>query len=88
MATTNWYTADQATLGKAKKGTVFRRADTKYQTADMLATDIYVEGRLFEPNEIISPTGQSGTYLPKYRATGYSAGRWQETLKLQTGRYL
>lgn len=88
MATTNWYTADNATLGKAKKGTVFRRADAKYQTADMLATDVYVEGRLFEPIKQATPTGQSGSYLPFYRSTQFAAGRWQEILLLQTARYL
>lgn len=88
MATTNWYTADNATLGIPKKGTVFRRADTKYTSSDMLETDVYVEGRLFEPIPIATPTGQSGSYLPKYRTTQFSAGRWQEILLFQTARQL
>ena len=54
----------------------------------MLATDKYVEGRLFEPIQQATPTGQSGSYLGKYRPTAYTAGRWQESLKMQTGRYL
>ncbi len=86
--TDDWYTSDIATLGKAKKGTVFRRSDTKYTSSDILASDVYVEGRLFEPNEVVTPTGQSGSYLPFYRPTGYSAGRWQEILLMQTGREL
>ena len=86
--TDDWYTSDKAHLLVAKKGTVFRRADAKYTSADVLPSDRYVEGRLFEPNEIISPTGQSNSYLPLYRVTGYSAGRWQEILLLQTARNL
>lgn len=86
--TDSWYTADNATLGIPKKGTVFRRSDTKYTSSDMLETDVYVEGRLFEPIGISTPTGQSGSYLPKYRTTQFSAGRWQEILLLQTARQL
>lgn len=88
MATDNWYTSDLATLGIPKKGSSFRRSDLKYETADLLETDIYVEGRLFEPIGIATPTGQSGNYLGKYRTTSFVAGRWQETCDLQTARQL
>lgn len=88
MSVQDWYTADQASLGIPKKGSSFRRSDLKYQAADMLESDVYVEGRLFEPTGIATPTGQSGSYLPFYRTTQYVAGRWQEILLLQTARQL
>lgn len=84
--TDDWYTADKAHLLVAKKGTVFRRADAKYTSADVFASDDYIEGRLFEPIPVATATGQSNTYLPKFRTTQYRVGRWQEILKLQTAR--
>ena len=86
--TNDWYTSDGAHLLVAKKGASFRRADAKYEAADVLPSDTYIEGRLFEPVTIDTPTGQSNSYLPKYRTTQFSAGRWQEILLLQTGRNL
>lgn len=86
--TDDWYTADKSHLLVAKKGASFRRADAKYETADCLPSDKYVEGRLFEPIAIATPTGQSNSYLPYYRTTQYAAGRWQEILLLQTARNL
>lgn len=86
--TQDWYTSDKAKLGTAKKGSSFRRSDAKYTSSDILETDVYVEGRLFEPIPLATPTGQSGTYLSKYRTTQYAAGRWQEILLLQTARNL
>ena len=86
--TQDWYTSDKAHLLVAKKGSSFRRSDAKYQAADVLASDTYVEGRLFEPVPLATPTGQSNTYLSKYRTTQYAAGRWQEILLLQTARNL
>jgi hypothetical protein len=84
----DWYTSDNAHLLTAKKGSSFRRSDAKYEAADVLETDVYVEGRLFEPIPIATPTGQSGSYLPFYRTTQFAAGRWQEILLLQTARNL
>lgn len=86
--TNDWYTSDKAHLLVAKKGSSFRRSDAKYTSSDVFASDIYVEGRLFEPIPIATPTGQSNSYLPKFRTTQFAAGRWQEILLLQTARNL
>jgi len=86
--TDDWYTSDKAHLLVAKKGATFRRADAKYVAADCLPSDRYVEGRLFEPIALATPTGQSNNYLPFYRTTQFVPGRWQEILLLQTARNL
>ena len=86
--TQDWYTSDNSKLATAKKGASFRRSDAKYEQADILESDVYVEGRLFEPNAFATPTGQSGNFIPKYRTTQFSPGRWQEILLFQTARNL
>jgi hypothetical protein len=88
LLTNDWYTSAESHLLVAKKGTTFRRSDAKYTSADVHASDEYVEGRLYEPVAVATPTGQSNTYLPKFRTTQYNVGRWQEILLLQTARNL
>lgn len=86
--TDDWYTADGAHLLKAEKMATFRHGDLKLETADVHGIDEYIMGRLYEPGEVIEPTGATATYLGKYRVSGYALGLWTERLKFQSGQLL
>ena len=82
------YPADLTDIQWIKKQILWRNADAKWETADVLAPDEYIGGLLFEPIGIANPVGQADTYLQKWRTNEYAIGTWLETSRLQTGRLL
>jgi hypothetical protein len=65
MSVQDWYTADQAHLLSAKKMSTWRHGDAKLEAADVVASNQYLAGQLFEPIPFATPFPSGASFIPE-----------------------